>query len=168
MSLRHRLAAADPRRVEELEAIRGDHPGSPELLGELAVLVGDPEERMRLGASWLLRAFLEDGVPFRGEDVRVLARALPAATDGFTRLHLCQAMRHIPVGAEELPGVLDFLRECWRSSNTFVRAWAPDALAQLARRHPELEGEAARMLEAALSDPRASVRARARRTLAEG
>jgi len=51
------------------------------------------------------------------------------------------------------------------SRNTFLRAWAPHTLFQLARQHREYAADAKAAVVRALTDPAPSVRARARRTL---
>ena len=67
--------------------------------------------------------------------------------------------------AEFIAGFAAFFRECLRSKNTFLRAWAADGLWRLADQHPPYESEARALIERALADPKASVRARARKIL---
>ena len=96
-----------------------------------------------------------------------LAGALPDIQDNWARLHICQSIDHLGIAAADAPRFAGFLRDCTKDRNTFVRAWATDGFRRLARQHGAFADEAKRLLEAALADPAASIRARARRILAE-
>jgi hypothetical protein len=159
------LGAFDGRDLSSLEALRARWSPTPAVLGQLVEAVAADTAEVAVGATWLLRAWLADGAPLAPDLVRRLAVRLADVPDGFARLHLCQAQRHLSVPTEAAPAFAAFLRACCASGNTFVRAWAPDAFIHLASDHPRFGDEAKAHLEGALGDPRASVRARARKTL---
>lgn len=167
MSLHNDLARFDGKSIAVLEEIKAREVPSPELLDTLITIAGREDQHMQTGATWLIRAFIEDGATLPGEQVGRLASILPGLHDGFGRLHLCQAMRRLEIPREDAPAFADFFRSCDGTSNTFLRAWAPYGLFRLALQHEEYLTEAVARVERALSDPAASVRARARKTLEE-
>ena len=122
-------------------------------------------------ATWLLRAILEahegDGVELSSKHVARLCRGLERIERSDARLHVCQTVSLLSVPARNAEQMARFLRACSESDHKFVRAWAIDALQRLARQHARYRSEAAMALNAALEDPAASVRARARRIAAE-
>ena len=167
MSVHLALAEYDGKRVDTLHDIRRAHEASRELLSDLVRLATDGEAKVQAGATWLLRAYLTDGASFSTEQVAELASALPDISDKWARLHICQSIDHLEITAADAPRFAGFLRDCTRDRNTFVRAWATDGFWRLAHQHDEFVGETKRLLEAALADPAASIRARARRILAD-
>ena len=161
-----RLSGYDGKGVSSLKAIMRSTDPTSELLGELVEISGGEDANMQIGATWLLRAYLEDGARLGPTQVGRLAEFLGPMRDGFARLHVCQAMHHVQVPEPLAEAFAEFFRQCLGSKNTFLRAWAPSGFWQLAAQHARYEAEARTLIEKALTDPAASVRARARRTLA--
>jgi hypothetical protein len=110
------------------------------------------DKNMQTGATWLLRAYLEEGARLSALQVGRLAKALPDLYDGFGRLHVRQVMGAIEVPLRHSEALAGFFRACWQSKNTFLRAWAPDGLWHLAEQHQQYEAEARALLEKALAD----------------
>lgn len=168
MSLLLDLAEYDGKSVEVLERIRDRYPPDSELLSQLVPLAAAEDTNVQAGATWLLRAHLRLGVAAGAADVRTLASLLGEITSPWAKLHVCQSLEHLEVPEEDADRFADFLRACVADPNTFVRAWATDGFCRLASTHRHLASEAKALLESALADPAASVRARARRTLSDG
>ena len=152
--------------IAELRSITAAREHSSGLSGELGQITRDDDKNMRIGATWLLRAYLEEGARLSAGQVSRLVDALPTMADGFARLHICQVMREIDVPPRHAEAFAGFFRACSQSENTFVRAWAPDGFWRLADQHARYEAEARALIEKSLSDAKASVRARARKILA--
>lgn len=168
MSLLYDLAQFDGKAAAVLQDIfRANHPPSGDVLDTLVDVVGDDDAHMQTGASWLLRYYLADGFELTQAQVSRLASHLAGVHDGFGRLHLCQALRDLDVPSVDAEAFAEFIRDSAASRNTFLRAWAPDAFFRLALRHERYMDEARTMVVTALSDPAPSVRARARKTLAD-
>lgn len=147
----------------------GSGPGAvPEaVVSDAILLCTDAEGRLAAGASWLLRRWVERGLVGSGFATE-MAPSLASVRDRWTSLHLLQAIPGLEISASAAPEWSDFCRRHLTAESPFVRAWATNALWHLARRDPALESEARAALERALVDPKASVRARARRLLEEG
>jgi hypothetical protein len=136
------LYAFDGKRVVGLKAlVRADVPDA-DLLAELP----GPHE---IAATWVLKARLENGLLSDAVQKRVFQH-LPKLTEPDAILHLLQMVQHAPFAT------VDDVRLFLTHKRTLVRVWALDALARLA---PD---EAAPLVEAALDDPSAAMRARAR------
>ena len=167
MTLIDDLATYDGTTVAILEVIadrHADDPGAPSLAVRLVV---DPDGHVATGASWLLRRWLDEGMPLDPVDVRELGERLAEIPTHWARLHICQAMGSIQVPPDAAPLYHSFLTEAAESERPFLRAWGTDGLVRLAEQHPRYLPDARRVLEKAAGDPAASVRARARRILAE-
>jgi len=165
MSILTALADYDGTRKEPLETILRTEEPTPALLGELVELSAAEDANVGAGATWLLRAWLESGVPIPADAVSSLAERLPEIGAQWARLHVCQSVRSLDIGPAEAPLFAAFLQDCRASDRPFLRAWATDGLYHLSRGHPAFQDSATAALEAALIDPAASVRARARRIL---
>lgn len=136
------LHAFDGKRVGGLRALVKSDVPSAVLLTELP----GPHE---IAASWVLKARLEEGL--LGEATgREVFEALPRLTEPDAILHLLQMVQHAPYASANA------IRPYLSHKRALVRVWALDALAHVA---PE---EAAPLVEAALNDPSAAMRARAR------
>jgi len=159
------LAEYDGTHKEPLEAILRTWEPTPALLGELVGLSAAEDANIAAGGTWLLRAWVERGVSLDPEHVSELAGQLAQITAPWARLHLCQTVRSLHIGAEDARLFGTFLEVCRSSERPFLRAWATDGLHHLSLLHPDHEPVARAALEAALTDPAASVRARARRIL---
>ena len=157
-----RLADFDGKSIMSLKAIKSSFEVSTELLDELVEIVGTDDANLQIGATWMIRAYLEDGAQLESQQVERLSGLLAAMKDGFGRLHVCQCMHLIRVPDPLAESFADFFRTCLASKNTFLRAWAPSGFWRLADQHPRYEPEARALIEKALADPAASVRARAR------
>ena len=168
--LRVRLEDYDGTHTEVLERLAedlaSDGGGVANSTWDDAVeLVADPEPRRAAGATWLIRRWAEAGHPPSAPALETLSGSLPTVTDKWARLHLIQAVPALPLTDDRVPAWADFCRAGAAAEAPFLRAWAVNALVHLASIDAELEPEAEAALEAALSDPKASVRARARRIL---
>jgi len=161
------LAQYDGKQVDVLEAIQRSHAPDAGVLAELITLADAEETNVATGATWLLRSYVEAGAPLDSNLVSSLAVTLKGIGSHWARLHICQAVRSIEIPEGDAGSFADFLHHCTRSERPFLRAWATDGLYRLAQQHDSYEAEAALVLETALTDPAASVRARARRILLE-
>ena len=160
------VSRCDGKELTPLRDIKSGTPASPALMGLLVDTLVDDDMNAQIGGSWLLAAYLQDGVQLAQAQIAQLSAALANMRDGFGRLHICQAAEHLTVPGEKASAFAAFYRASAESDNTFLRAWAPSGLFHLASHHPVYMNAARDLVEKALSDPAPSVRARARKTLA--
>lgn len=99
-------------------------------------------------------------------DTSILEReellGLMAAEEWTVRMHLCRMISRVRWPAEELGEVQHFLFKQAADENTFVRAWALDALASLACLDESIRSRVIGMIEEALESGPPSIRVRAR------
>lgn len=162
-ALRNALENFDGKAVSMLSEIRAQFGGRKTFVAELAALAGDDDAAVSDGATWLIKNLLEEGVRLTKAQTATLLDRLDDITTWQAQLHVCQSVRHLDVPARQSDAFADWLTPLLRSDRPFLRAWSMDALQRLAAGNAELKARAAAALDAAEQDPKASVRARARR-----
>ncbi len=132
-------------------------------LSELVRLSGHDEPNVSDGATWLIKASLEDGVRLSPSQIEELIGRLDAISSWPAQLHICQSAEHLEVSAHQANACADWLTPLLISDRPFLRAWSMNALQHLAKQNPTLAERAMAALSAAENDSAASVRARARK-----
>lgn len=153
----------DGKRTEVLELIRDGLQPAAAHLPDAIECAAHADGRVAAGATWLLRAWVEAGVECDAASVAELAAVLPSIVDPWARQHVCQAVRSLTIPKASAAAFAKFLRAGVTSDRPFLRAWAVDGLHRLAGQHGRYAAAARDALAAAEQDPKASVRARARR-----
>ena len=112
----------------------------------------------RIAASWIARAVIENG---RGDllDLPAFFARLEGEAEWQVLLHYVQSVQFAPAAAIPMRAVIVGLLE---HPKTLVAVWAMDGLARVALEAGDGLDDARLQVEFALSDPRASIRARAR------
>ncbi len=130
-------------------------------LDALVALAADQDGRVSDGATWMLKAALEDRRKLAAGQVMALVDRLDGLATWQARLHVCQIIGYLDIPIECAARLRDWLAPVLAHDRPFLRAWALDALCRLpdAENHGQREALLDRMAE----DPAASVRARVRR-----
>lgn len=152
----------DGKTTTILSDIRAAFGSRQTFLSDLVLLVVHEDARISEGATWLIKALLDDGVRLTPRQTEDLIGHLDAISSWQAQLHICQSVRHLETSAHLTDACADWLTLFLRSDRAFLRAWSMDALQHLALRSAKLAGRAEATLDAAEQDPAASVRARAR------
>jgi len=160
MNLQQEIANWDEKLVEDLEAIYERHSTETGLGAELVPLLKDPS--VQQGASWILKRHLEQGCVLKAAELRSFFQTLPVLEDWQTKLHLLQSLPFLTIEKQRLKYLEPFLRACLDEKNKFVRAWAYNGFYELALQHPKYQTEVDQLLEQAMQDEAASVKARVR------
>lgn len=167
MTLRQDIESWDTRSAEAIAGVYDAHVGTRGFLGRLITLSGEPP--CEVGATWLIKRHLEGGAQMTSQQAARWYALAPGLVRWEARLHLLQSAQWVPVPTGDARRTEAWLSRCLTEDRPFVRAWALDAYASLARTHPRYRERALEMLEdGAANDPSASVRARARQALKEG
>ena len=127
-----------------------------------ALIDGLPERAHCVPATWLIRAYLQQGLGLSSGQTARWIRSLSKLDDDDARLHACQSVVHLDVPKRNAEQLARFLRTGAEGQHKFTRAWAVDGFHRLALQHAQYAEEAGQRLDRALRDPAASVRARAR------
>lgn len=127
------------------------------------LLVSDEDERVQVGATWLLKRLAEDGVSFKSEHLVVLCASLPDLSNWQSKLHFCQMLQHLRIPRESAGSVVSFLERNVRNENKFLRAWCYSGFYELAKQHGEYIQDALEQIDRGETDKAASVQARIRK-----
>ena len=170
--LRTALSAFDGKATAPLVDAEAIFQGRAGYVDALIGLIGDHRPFVGSGATWLLKRFLERGGALSDDQTAALMAALPQRLeqpgDGgqgahwSTALHLLQSARYLSLTMAQAGAFKAWLTPLLVHKRPFVRAFALDALASIARLHGALSCDFEAALALALDDPAASVRARAR------
>lgn len=160
--IREAIDTGQPLSAVELEGIRAQFGAREGYADTLILLSADAADHISTAATWLLKNFLETGGSLASVQVERLIERLPAVTARGAQLHVCQSVRFLEIPPNYAASLLVWLRPLRSSKHPFLRAWSIDATCEMALQRPNAMPEARNVLEAALSDPSASVKARAR------
>lgn len=161
--LRAALLEFDGKALSYLSETGAQFRADPSFITDLVALAGDPEAHIAAGATWLVKAHLETGATFPRELVEPLLRSLESSPSWSAILHVVQSVQHLDLSEVDDPSIFDAVYQHVSHARPFVRAWAVDATCRLSECVPARRIQALEALDAALQDPAASVRARARR-----
>ena len=160
--LEEALARYDGKATGVLAEIGATFGSQETFLSELVGLAAHEEAAISDGATWLIKAQLDDGARLTSSETEALLGHLDAIASWQAQLHICQSVRHLEIPGHLTNACADWLTALLVHSRPFLRAWSMDALQHLAQRDAELVPRAETALAAAEQDPAASVRARAR------
>lgn len=161
-ALRKQLADYDGRAITVLGEAEASFSGEAAYLDALISLVSAEEAHIGEAATWLIKSALERGRELTDGQVRALCEQIGGLTAWQAQLHVCQSLRHLDIPSDCAAQFGDWLSPLLAHSRPFLRAWALDGLAVLAKAHPGFEERFRRALADAETDGAASVRARAR------
>ena len=166
MSIKDEIAAWNEKSAEDIKAIYNTYSDQPDFSDTLIRLL--EYVTYQKGASWLLKAQLEGGNHLNNRQAANVCRLLAKLEHWETKLHLLQCLAHISVAKTQRKSVETFLRTTLADTNKFVRAWSYNGFYELALQHPEYQHEAQQLLDMAMRDEAASVKARVRNILKKG
>ncbi|MCG8455582.1 MAG: hypothetical protein MI919_04820 [Holophagales bacterium] len=159
-----RMSAFDGRSVEPFRAIADELVGKAEAISEMLGLARSSHEpAVAIGTTWIVKDLLERGADppegLAGAVIELLGAVEPADA----RLHLLQCLPLAPISASEARRLEPLLSPLLEDRNTFVRAWAYNALGLAAEAEPALRETVLERLERAAKSEKASVRVRIRK-----
>ncbi|MFT4540721.1 MAG: hypothetical protein ACI841_000991 [Planctomycetota bacterium] len=138
---------------------------SDEWIAGLILGIADPDASVP--ASWMLRAYLQQGAELPKQQTVTLLKSLRRIAADDARLHICQLVTHLDIPTRNAEALARFLRDCFEGTHKFTRAWAADGMHRLSLQHERYRLESLRWIDRASRDEAASVRARARQIARE-
>lgn len=156
------IAAFDGKHTDILESLAARLSPDQALIRNLCGIAGHDDAKMRVAATWLLKRFQENGVPFSRDQTADLLALLHDETDWEAKLHLLQMMPDLALPEDGKDTLLRILKDegYLGDSNKLIRAWSYNGLAHLAAQHPAFRDDVAGLLATGQNDEAASVRAR--------
>ena len=172
MGLQSSLLAWNGKSADDIGQIFQSHKSAKEFTDNLLQLIAGSElvnaqdvQNVQIGATWLLKAWLEEGGTLSLKQTNSIYRQLAQLMHWESRLHILQSLPFLKISKSNKSRLETFLRECLVDSNKFVRAWTYNGWYLLAQQHPEFQEEVEKFLEMALRDEAPSVKARIRNLL---
>ena len=162
MSLIESLRRFDGKRTTELERLSASMSRNDDSVDQLLAAAEHDEKTVQVGSTWILKRWVEEGVPEVEGMGANLVRLLKSAPYGEVRLHLLQMLTSIRVPARSLPELKRLLPILLTDDNKFVRAWALSVLAEIADQSDAMRKNVILTIQDAENDEAASVRARVR------
>ena len=156
------LTEYDGKAVSLLSEARAMCQTSPDYIEELITLCADPRPVVSDGATWILKAELEDGLNLSPDLTQRLVGALDNIQSWAASLHLCQSVERLSLTSSQADHFLEWARGFADHPRPFLRAWSLHARVVLGRETDRHHAEAEEALRKAETDKAASVRARAR------
>lgn len=169
--LKDRLAAYDGKLVDPLTQTRGACGEMPGYRTALVTLCSDPQSTVAEGASWLLKADLEDGVRLDAEQTEALSQLLAEVPPWQAQLHLCQMIDKLDLTGTQAERFMLWATGLEQAGRRpLLRAWRAHLMVVIGATFAAHRAVAEDVLNAAEQDKAASVRARAKhlRTMLDG
>lgn len=126
------------------------------------------QESLQMGASWLLKKHLDNGAILDSKESSKFHGLLNKLEYWETKLHVLQCIHCTKIQKSQRKKIEAFLRKCLADTNKFIRAWAYNGFYELSKQHKEYQMETKELLNMALRDEAASVKARVRKCIAKG
>ena len=160
--IREAIDTGQPVAASTLERVSAQFSHRDDYADTLIMLAADATDTVSAAATWLIKHHLEQGRTLSPAQTGKLIENLLAITAWGAQLHVCQSIRFLDIPPNYATTLIAWLRPLRSHQRPFLRAWALDATCQVARQRENAMPEARAALEAALTDPAASVKARAR------
>ena len=156
------LQAFDGSAISLLSEARTACRGSACFFDDLMAHCLDPEPSISNGATWILKAELEDGASLTPAMTQTLIGSLERLRAWQAMLHVCQLVDYLELTAEQAGRMIAWARSLADHSRPFLRAWSVHVRVVLGRKFKAYQRDADAALALAENDKAASVRARAR------
>lgn len=162
------LRSWDGRDVLAFAEVANVLPVTPASVAELVRLVRcaervpDGDEAVQVGATWVIKHWLESGHSFNRRVCGQVAALLQGELCWGATLHLLVMLPRLDLTTARLLQLRSRLDDYCESSSPFVRAWAYNGLGLLVVRDPSLRPEIDALFDTAMAEDKASVRARIR------
>lgn len=162
MGIEDDLMKFDGRSVAVLRSIAGRYAPSTATIQKLLSMASGDKPGLQVGATRLLKCWLDRGVIVSQAQSAKLLALLCAELPWESRLHVLQFLPLISIGEAQKAGIYQAVMRDLSHENKFVRAWAYGTLAHLAVRFPEHAKETNEILTMGMRDETAAVKARIR------
>lgn len=126
------------------------------------------DEKLQVGASWLLKRLLEGTGTLSNQQNNLVVLTGVNFESWQAKLHFLQILPFLTMVNDHRNQLEYFIKVNITDQNKFVRAWSYNGLYLLATRYTDLRQEAQQFFDMALKDEAASVKARIRNILKQG
>lgn len=163
MNLIESLREFDGKRTGVLEELSAKLPRNDDSVAQLVAIARRKEERLQVGATWIMKKWVEQGMSAPENLAAKVTQLLKSASHWEVRLHLLQMLVSLPIPTRSVNTLATRLPDLLASDNKLVRAWSLSVFAVIADQSEKLRADFLAKLRVAEKDEAASVRARIRR-----
>ena len=160
--LEAQLQHFDGKHVDSLFRVAETLPLEASTIDQLISLADRSDPPTQIAATWLLKHFQSRNISFTPAQVTRLVEQLCRSGPWESRLHLFQVLPKLAIPEACTEQLFHSLVAALSERNKFIRAWVYAALHALASEHRDYAAEVIPLLDQALRDEAASVRARLR------
>ena len=159
-SLPAEIASWDAKNVAEIKEIYQRYRSDSDFAAQLISFFDSAE--LEVGATWLLKHYLEQGGTLTKTEVARLHRSFKHLQHWSAKLHVLQCAEYWLVPKRYQQSTLAFIRSCLDHQRPFVRANAHHSFFWFANQFPEFREEVLQGFDNASTQETASVQARIR------
>jgi hypothetical protein len=152
----------DGKHVDSLLGVAETLPLDGSSIDQLISLAERSDPPTQIAATWLLKHFQSRNISFTPAQVTRLVEQLSSSGPWESRLHLVQMLPKLAIPVACTEQLFQWLVAALSERNKFIRAWVFTALHSLGSQHRDYAPEVNPLLDQALRDEAASVRARLR------
>ncbi|WCN09010.1 hypothetical protein [Marinomonas mediterranea] len=166
MNIEQAIALWDGKSADDIKAIYDAYNAENGFADSVITL--SLTQGSEIGATWLLKAWLEEGNRLAHSQISKIYRSLNQLKHWEAKLHVLQSISFMPIADTDDTMVYNFLMHSLSDKNKFVRAWSYNGLYELSKQHSVYKNETQQFFEIALRDEAPSVKARIRNIMKAG
>ncbi|MEM6379503.1 MAG: hypothetical protein AAF705_14955 [Bacteroidota bacterium] len=160
--LKRTLIDWDGKETESLKAIYTNYSNDPVFVSNLTKWSIQKEE-LQDASTWLLKHHLDQKNKLNRSQTKALLPALAVAKKWPAQLHLLQILPHLLLVTSDAEMLVEPIEKLTKDKVKFVKAWAYYAFGLMSQLLPELRTEVEQVLQIALEQESAAVKARIRK-----
>ncbi|MEM7110840.1 MAG: hypothetical protein AAF614_00295 [Chloroflexota bacterium] len=157
------LQTFDGKHVTPFQEAARALPPTPDTIAMLCNTADSEETAVEIGATWLIKHFLEQGVAANEALSSQIIALLATARQPDSILHLLQSLPHITIPTAIEATLHQALTRHLTAKHKFVRAWSYNGLGLLAKQNRAYREETLALFAAAQETEAASVKVRIRK-----
>lgn len=156
------ISVFDGKNISCLSEARVKLRNSPRFIENLISLCFDNRPNMSDGATWILKAELENGTCLSVKSLKNISLSLEKLSSWQAKLHMCQIVERLDLTSEQAGQFIQWAHSFSDHARPFLRAWALSVRYILGNKFAEYQHEVELALSEAQKDKAASVQARMR------
>ena len=160
------IAAWDGKSAADIRSLYDSHASETTFADTVIAL--SFTQASQIGATWLLKTWLEGGNALEQGQVSTIYASLDQLKYWEAKLHVLQSIPFMPITEVQSNNVYSFLRLTLTDHNKFVRAWSYNGFYGLSHQHSRYLNETKQYFEMAMRDEAPSVKARIRNIMSKG
>ncbi len=164
-SLENILANGKRNQADDLQEFVAQAIENNRLVAEIVALSNHNSANIAARAIWIVRKLTETSPELLSKYKPILLHDLTQSPFWEVKAELCHIIPRLKLDYKEIKGAIAFFKNNLNDKSKIVKAWSLDALYELSKIEAKIGPEVLKLLQSALEDEAASVRARARNIL---